>query len=156
MSLPAPADPSRQVDDPWLQTSNEPARSTRGDPGLPPKGWYPDPPALRFWDGRAWTVLTRPVGPPSVDELVEVRSEVVETVVPFERPGGVPSPSSSTIAVRAPQHAHPSLTTVPSVLDDEPAVKPRIVRELMTFVLVALLALGVGAVVAALGITLTV
>lgn len=164
MSLTAPSHPERRADDPWSQTSvdrRRPRVSTRRQ--APPKGWYPDPPALRFWDGEAWTVLTRPAGPPRAEEKVldgptgfemavpaEAATEAsAATVAPF--PVRPPEPwvavAPSTAPTEVPVHA-------PTSVDVEP--RPRLRRELLILLWVALVALGAGGVVAALGIALTV
>lgn len=44
-----------------------------------PPGWYPVGGTQRYWDGRAWTEHTAPLGPP-------------QSVRPYAAPGLVPTP----------------------------------------------------------------
>ena len=122
---------------------------------MPPRGWYPDPPAVRFWDGEAWTVLTRPAGPPLEAERVPEDELGVEVPTSIEPVAVAPTAVAAPASIPEPPRA-PVLTTVPPVA--EPAIedRPRLGRELSMLLMVALLALGAGAVVAALGIFVTV
>lgn len=122
---------------------------------MPPRGWYPDPSALRFWDGEAWTVLTRPAGPPLEAERVpedEIGAEVPASIEPL---AVAPMAVAAPVPVPEPPRA-PILTTVPPVAEPATEDRPRLGRELSRLFVVALLALGAGAAVAALGIFVTV
>ena len=154
MSMTAPSRPERRGDDPWTQEMVD-RRRPRGATlrPMPPKGWYPDPPALRFWDGEAWTVLTRPAGPPLEAEQVaedQLGAEVPASIEPVV----APTPMAATVPTEPPMA--PVLTTVPPMAEPATEDRPQLRRELSMLLLVALLALGAGAVVAALGIFVTV
>ena len=158
MSLSAPSNPERRADDPWSQTTvdrRRPRVVTRRQ--APPKGWYPDPPALRFWDGEAWTVLTRPAGPPVAEEKVLDGPTGYEVPVPVEFLNEAPAATVARFPVRevAPwPEPVPSAAAAP--VDEGVEERPRLRRELLMLLWVALVALGAGGVVAALGIALTV
>lgn len=107
----------------------------------PASGWYPDPTALRYWDGQRWTDRTRFAGPP----LAGTRVVELATL----RGAGDPSEGMT---------ARPVLTSVPPApIEEEPVDADRegAFREFGMFLLVAVLALFVAAAVAGVGIALT-
>ena len=156
MALTAPSSPERRTDDPWSQTTvdrRRPRVVTRRQ--APPRGWYPDPPALRFWDGEAWTVLTRPAGPPVAEERVLDGPTGYEVPVPVEAPMQAPA---ATVAPFPVGQTGPRVEPVgrAAPVDEGVEERPRLRRQLLMLLWVALLALGAGGVVAAIGIALTV
>jgi hypothetical protein len=155
MSLTAAPRPERQAD-PWSQATGDRGRP-RPAPRrlLPPKGWYPDPPVLRFWDGGAWTALTRPAGPPLEEELVH---DGTDSELPVRLDAAVTGPMASigTLPLRQPDAEPAALTALTPRVGEAKQERPALRGQLLMFLWVALLALGAGAVVATLGIVLTV
>jgi membrane protease YdiL (CAAX protease family) len=52
---------------------------------LPPPGWYPDPagePAVRWWDGHAWTSYVAPQPGPQIPHLPQVAESTDRTRIP--------------------------------------------------------------------------
>lgn len=158
MSLPASSHPERRADDPWRQTTvdrRRPLPASRRP--SPQRGWYPDPPALRYWDGEAWTVLTRPAGPPLAEELVRDGAADTEAPVRLEPPVAGQVATVGTLPVRQSEARTATLTALsPPQAGEFTEDRPTLRGQLLMLLWVALLALGAGAVVAALGIALTV
>ncbi|HMK63955.1 MAG TPA: DUF2510 domain-containing protein [Acidimicrobiales bacterium] len=130
-----------------------------------PPGWYPDPPRLRYWTGRRWSSETQPAGPPTVTPL---HGRHLKASWP---PAQEPVASTVTIGVA------PDDFTLADVLiqsEEEPTapvavVEPEVLvegessthenglwREMLVLLLIVVAALAAGAVVAAIGIALTV
>lgn len=117
-------------------------------PASAPPGWYPDSPRLRFWDGRGWTDETRMVEPPppvlrpmkAVPTVKAVR--LVEAVPP------TPLPEPDVVGLLP---AHAPVAPAPAAVHDG-----GLVPELLMLFFVLALAITAGALVATIGIVLTV
>lgn len=111
-----------------------------------PSGWYPEPPKLRYWDGERWTEDTRFARPPVAGTRVGI-----SVLVSAPAAAGPAVPAAPPAAV-APVPEAPRVE--PSVTQPQEADRG-VMHELAVFLLVAMVALTVGAIVAALGIAFT-
>jgi hypothetical protein len=134
------------------QVAAAPVLSRVAPAPLAPAGWYPEPPRLRFWDGRDWTDETRPVGPPLA---VRVVSEAVAPAEPVETTPLVEPATGGPVHVGLlgmPPAAFESGARVSAA----PQSEPGLLHELKILLLVVAVAVAAGALVTTIGIILTV
>jgi hypothetical protein len=144
-------------------------------PSAAPPGWYPDPPMLRYWTGESWTAEVRPAGPPSSARRIEDVEQWGEASgSPWHPPTELRALGHAPVR-RGPRSDVPEDVVCEAAVGrdsgepwpvgeaglEEPAPsegveQPHLVRELAKFALVALLAVAAGALVAVVGIALTV
>ncbi len=159
--------------------TGEPASLAPAAVGAPP-GWYPEPPRERFWDGASWTDETRPTGPtapvaaPVAASLAVAPAPVTMAAAPPAAPpvrAPVAPPAAPPVGAPIAPPLGAPVTTAPApvaLVRPEPAPAPLapvggsvaesrgLAHELVTLVLVLSLAIAAGALVAAIGIIVTV